>query len=170
MPDYWLPCTCGQKTAVSTAQAGETIRCPCGAELQVPTLRGLRVLEPAEAASGAARRARGRTWEDRHRAAFVLVIGSLVCLGLAAYLWIAMPARLIVPNPQEIATAIDGASPDQVLQVYAEMQQGLGSPAGAEPHDKSRRVMLWGGALAAAVATAQIGAAVFVLRRKERRK
>jgi hypothetical protein len=46
---YLLPCTCGQKTPVSVAQAGGHVMCVCGEKLAVPTLRGLRQLELAPA-------------------------------------------------------------------------------------------------------------------------
>ena len=46
---FLLPCTCGQKLPVSTAQAGGQVTCSCGKTLSVPTLRGLRELEVAPA-------------------------------------------------------------------------------------------------------------------------
>jgi len=47
---YLLPCSCGQKTPVSVAQAGGQVVCVCGKSLSVPTMRGLRELEIAPAA------------------------------------------------------------------------------------------------------------------------
>ena len=132
MPDYLLPCTCGKKTVVSTAQAGETIHCVCGAELQVPTMRVLGELESADAAAG--RSSKRRTiWEDRHRAAFLLVLASIACLGVAAYLWLTLPE--LVTNAaelseQNIAEAFDNASPAETLEFYEEeMKRGLENPA-----------------------------------------
>lgn len=43
---YLLPCSCGKKTPVAVAQAGGTVTCTCGSNLTVPTLRGIRELEP----------------------------------------------------------------------------------------------------------------------------
>ena len=51
---YLLPCQCGQKLPVDASQAGLRVRCACGAEPQVPTLRGLAALERATATSSAA--------------------------------------------------------------------------------------------------------------------
>jgi len=42
---YFLPCTCGKKNVVDSGLAGTTIICQCGATLQVPKLRELRLLE-----------------------------------------------------------------------------------------------------------------------------
>jgi len=44
---YLLPCSCGQTVRVVTAQAGGQVTCGCGKALPVPTLRGLRELQPA---------------------------------------------------------------------------------------------------------------------------
>jgi hypothetical protein len=44
---YLLPCSCGQAVRVVTAQAGGQVTCGCGKSLAVPTLRGLRELQPA---------------------------------------------------------------------------------------------------------------------------
>ena len=45
MSQYLLPCECGQKLPVNSTQAGERVRCTCGRELDVPTLRSLQALE-----------------------------------------------------------------------------------------------------------------------------
>lgn len=41
---YELTCTCGAKHAVTVSQAGQSIHCPCGNSLAIPTLRGLKEL------------------------------------------------------------------------------------------------------------------------------
>jgi hypothetical protein len=166
MPEYLLPCSCGQKTAVSTAQAGQAIRCACGAEMQVPTLRGLWALEVAEAAGGDKR---GPVWENRHRAAFVFVLGSLVCLGVAAYLWATLPARPTVPTAKEVSDTLDNSPMAQALQTYSDMQQGLGQSLAAHPDAQTRRQMTWGIGAALAIAAALAGAAWAVLNRPGRR-
>src|ERR1700676_1673876 len=45
MSHYLLPCECGRKLAVTATQAGEQLKCACGRQLEVPTLRGLDLLE-----------------------------------------------------------------------------------------------------------------------------
>jgi hypothetical protein len=44
---YLLNCECGEKTPVSTAQAGTEVSCQCGRTLPVPTLLALKQLETA---------------------------------------------------------------------------------------------------------------------------
>ena len=43
---YFLPCECGERVIVERGQAGQVVNCACGAELNVPTMRGLRQLDP----------------------------------------------------------------------------------------------------------------------------
>jgi hypothetical protein len=42
--EYLLTCQCGAQHVVSNAQAGESISCSCGEQLEIPTLRGLKQL------------------------------------------------------------------------------------------------------------------------------
>lgn len=49
--EYLLTCQCGKQHVVSKAQAGESISCSCGKQLEVPTLRGLNQL-PVHAPAG----------------------------------------------------------------------------------------------------------------------
>jgi hypothetical protein len=45
---YLLTCTCGEKIPVTAPQAGQTVRCSCGVEQEVPTLMELKRLETIE--------------------------------------------------------------------------------------------------------------------------
>lgn len=81
---YYLPCSCGQKTVVSTAQAGQTLRCACGAALEAPTLRGLSQLEPAPAAPAAEKRS---SWGPRQGVMLLALAVAAVSLGAAAWFW-----------------------------------------------------------------------------------
>jgi hypothetical protein len=47
---YLLPCHNGQTVVVTTADAGRTVACPCGKNVQVPTLRGVQALPRVEVA------------------------------------------------------------------------------------------------------------------------
>jgi hypothetical protein len=80
---YLLPCTCGKKTPVAAAQAGEIVNCPCGAPLTVPTLRGLRDLEIAAEATA---RPQKRGWTATQ--GYLFSCGILVAmLGAAIGAW-----------------------------------------------------------------------------------
>jgi len=76
--EYYLPCDCGKRVIVSVGDAGETVRCLCGKELDVPRLRDLRELEPRETVSP------DREWNKPQ--AVVFTVGGLISaisIGLA---------------------------------------------------------------------------------------
>ncbi len=150
MSDYLLPCACGQKLPVSTRQAGQAVRCACGAPLEVPTLRGLRQLEQAERPAKASRRA----WGARHRAAFVLVALSLAAAAAAGYLALNLP-----PEPAGSALVqIDVNTPIALaVAVSEELKTGLhAGPSMISEEDRiaarHRDLMLWGVKIALALA------------------
>lgn len=77
---YLLPCSCGKKIEVDANQSGLAVRCQCGAEQTVPTLRGLAALERVEAAELASAKA-GPSWSMRQGLIFlglVILVGSLI--------------------------------------------------------------------------------------------
>ncbi len=78
---YLLPCSCGQSTAIEVSQAGQSVRCTCGKTLDVPTMRLIRQLPPAEEVP-AKTRARDRRWSLRQRLFFsgglALLMGGLL--------------------------------------------------------------------------------------------
>lgn len=162
MPEYLLPCSCGEQTVVSTAQAGETIRCACGAELQVPTMRGLRELEPLERSSATSGRA--VTWDDQHRVAFLLALGALTCLGVAIYLWASLPVPLVQPTSDDFNVAIDSASTDELFMIHRELvNDRLGNPTSTDTERKTREMMLWGIGIVLALGVAAASCSAVVL-------
>src|SRR5487761_135342 len=89
---YLLPCRCGKKIEVDAHQSGLVVRCACGAQQPVPTLRGLAVLERTEAASlPSAPAASG--WGPRQGLVFL----GLVVIALSLLSWFAL--RLNLPDP-----------------------------------------------------------------------
>lgn len=42
---YLVPCSCGKTVSVRARQAGEEVKCECGAVVHVPTIRGLKQLK-----------------------------------------------------------------------------------------------------------------------------
>ena len=83
MTQYLLPCSCGQKTRITAAQAGEQVACACGKTLSVPTLRGIKQLEIAPDAST---RTDARSWTPIHGVIFAVGLAiAAVGLVLVAY-------------------------------------------------------------------------------------
>jgi hypothetical protein len=141
MADYLLPCSCGRKVPISTRHAGQTVRCQCGAELEVPTLRGLADLERSEPSGPTTHRA----WDNRHRVIFAFLVGAIASLALAAFMAIRMPAKIELP-----VVSIDADTPIlAVYDVYYDLQRGIDvdpptlSAEGRE-QVKLRELLLWG--------------------------
>lgn len=167
MPDYLLPCTCGKKLRVSSAQAGEELICECGARVQVPTMRGLRELQPAESVQPTGRRRRSSAWEDRHRVAFLLVIAAIGCAALAGYLWSILPAYIPPPSEEQLAEGFEQSGPRALVGALKEFERGI-APSNAvyDPNqDVDRRLLRFGIGASAVTALAALVAAWFVARK-----
>ena len=161
MSEYLLPCSCGQKVPVSARHAGQTVRCTCGAELDVPTLRGLRELETAGSPTVSARRA----WGNRQRVVFLLAVASLVAFAVAGFLALRIPPK-IEPPP---AIEINQESPmTQVFAAYDELKRGLGvAPPALNLYERQaaqrREMLMWGVRIALALGGIGAVATVAVL-------
>jgi hypothetical protein len=93
MSRFLIPCKCGRKLDVSTAQAGERLTCECGEQLDVPTLRGMQSLEcVAEQAPPYA----PRRWTKRMGLVFLGL--TLVVLAIGGRIWLerTRPKELMV--------------------------------------------------------------------------
>ncbi len=164
MSHYLLSCSCGQQTPVSVSQAGETVRCVCGAQLEVPTLRRLKELPPAQLSSAAARGKSGETsWEDRHRVAFLLVMLALAAVGVAGYLAWTMPASA-VPVVTSEPESLDTKNAEELLKLFEELQKGIViSQAAPTPDQITRMTMRWSIGIALGLAVAAASGAVIAL-------
>ena len=109
---YKLTCLCGETHLVETRQAGTTLRCRCGALLDVPSLRELTTLPPDD--TPRPRRRLVAVWGTQQVllaiGAVFLVVGALG----AAYLRINKPRLLDV----------DHLSPIQTWMLWQELRQG----------------------------------------------
>ncbi len=45
---FLLPCSCGRTIPVGISQAGANVTCDCGQSVAVPTIRGLKALQPVK--------------------------------------------------------------------------------------------------------------------------
>jgi hypothetical protein len=128
MANFQLSCDCGHRVSVTASQAGQTVRCPCGAQLEVPTLRGLQALPPADATAADKGRA---SWENRQRVIFSLTLISLSALLLGGYLWMNVPVAPRQATPEQIKEIFAAGTPSEVYGVFQELQNGIGKPARA---------------------------------------
>jgi len=169
---YLLPCACGQKLRVAPAQAGGQVSCGCGQSLTVPTLRGLKALEPAPdkplspTAPG---------WSAIHGLVFSLslVVAAAGLVTAAYYLWLysAVQQHTVDYTEQWIAESapVDTLTPVQALQVWKDnVESGLHqelTPSWVAARAAAAHYLFWvkvGGCLLAggllpAIATLYIG-------------
>jgi hypothetical protein len=175
MAQYLLPCSCGQKVRVETAQAGGQVACGCGQALAVPTLRGLRALEEAAPDKAAIERAAGRQWSPLQGAMFSIgLLVAVVSLGVVGYtLWNYVQATPYTRDPSQEIIAYEGGQIDQLpaadsLDVFYEMRdQGLGE-VGTPPWIQwqqvvaEQRTLMIGAGIAAAIGLLAAISAFFI--------
>jgi len=147
MSDYLLPCSCGQKTRITAAQAGAQVACVCGQSLSVPTLRGIRQLEVAPPEAAARHSA---SWSPIHGVLFAsgLAIASIGLVFLAFYglRYIQLGGHPITRDITDVVVKaeqqrIDKLTPTEALAEWSEnLKEGLGEPE-EPPWVKANKVM-----------------------------
>jgi hypothetical protein len=133
MPDYLLPCTCGQKVRVANAQAGGQVTCVCGRSLAVPTLRGLRELEPAPHQTIAKTKP---AWNPARGIIFATSLMSavvgLVIVVIQLWQYSQVVGYAVDRTDEEehfVAGLIDSMTPEQALEQWPQViEEGLGEP------------------------------------------
>jgi hypothetical protein len=85
---------------VQSRQAGQLVRCECGNQLEVPTIRGLSQLEQRQGAAAVERPA----WTPRKAMISLGVLITLIGLGFTGYLYWKMPNVDPVARGREIET------------------------------------------------------------------
>ena len=130
MVQYLLPCQCGRKIPVDSTKAGQFITCECGVQLEIPTLGGLRKLQPVVQENRPVARVK---WAARQQ---VLLLGIIICivgLGIAGLFAIGRP--LPPPHEQRIEVFpkyVEGMSLMQTIQLWSKLERGLPDGLGLE--------------------------------------
>ncbi len=78
---YLLPCSCGKKIAIEVAQAGQTVRCACGAEIEAPTMREITSLEQVEPEAQTRHSRPSAGWSRRQA---WMLFGAVLTIGAVA--------------------------------------------------------------------------------------
>ena len=88
---YLVPCPkCGTSLPVELGMSGETLRCPCGSAVEVPTLRVLRDMPRTDDVD------EGPGWTWRHG---VMVIGAMILVfGLAMGIYLVRNQSAVNPD------------------------------------------------------------------------
>lgn len=111
---YLLPCSCGRKIPVDRSQAGQGIQCACGAQLEIPTMRALRLLERVAPKPGAGRPARS-TWGARQSLLLLGAVITIAALSLTALLYSSRPKL----------ADVEDLSPIRTWLLWQELRQGV---------------------------------------------
>jgi hypothetical protein len=134
--NYLLPCQCGKKTEIDSSQAGLSVRCACGAELVVPTMRGLAALERVEAAPRDLPLQSEAAWGARQGLRFlgstIVVVAALAALGIW---WARMPqAPTLLEGYQEQNRGfVDQQDLEALMLIWRDLRGGIEHP-GAEAY------------------------------------
>jgi hypothetical protein len=138
---YLLPCSCGRNLQVDASQSGLTIECVCGAKLEVPTMRGLAMLEHVPEQSSTAVEA--APWGPRQGLMFLGGAILAVGLGLVTFFAARMPPEP-APDAQELADLqqqVDAIQPSQIFEVWdQQFRGGIGVPL-TQTHDVYRHLL-----------------------------
>ncbi|MEE2780787.1 MAG: hypothetical protein VX431_01165 [Planctomycetota bacterium] len=157
-----LLCQCGQVHLIETALAGSTLRCDCGIEILVPTLREIVQLEDAEETLSTQRRSR---WTRQQGILFAIgVTLFFVGLGVAAILINMRPPAQLPGIDGKIAsldTQLAALTPAETLTLWGYYQGAPGAmvdlPGKIEKNHNRRQLyttLTWSLVLAGTVAGA----------------
>jgi hypothetical protein len=165
MAGYLLPCACGRRQTVTVSQAGQSVLCHCGAQLEVPTLRGLRALATSE--DSGARPTAAATWDNRHRALFVLLLVLIASLSAAAVLFARLPEAQPDESTVDFGAIFATQTPAQVFEMFQELRSEPLTPARGDRENAGaqRWFMLAEIAVAVGLAAASALAALVILAR-----
>lgn len=129
MSKYFLPCECGKGIAVDVRQAGQQIACECGQLLEVPTLRGIRALEPVGEIEPSSRQT--ADWNSSRGTIFAGSLILFVIGGIVSYFGYA--GLRATPNisreveRESFDTSIDAMSLDEMYDTWQHVRtEGLG--------------------------------------------
>jgi len=167
---YLLPCACGKKIEVDGGQAGLTARCSCGAEVPVPTMRGLATLERAEPQALLSQRPNA-DWGTRQGIIFLgLFIAFVASIG-GAYEWYKTPTQKpeLVDDFRDIDRGlVDQLTLEELWEEWHKYQfpledRGEVAPMAAFLYLEAegwRKLKIWGGVLVFGLAVVGVGLCV----------
>jgi hypothetical protein len=126
MPRHLLTCTCGRQIPVELSQAGEELRCTCGAAVSVPTFRQLRELPlaPVEPVKQLATHAWGAR---RGTIAASLIFATLLLLGagVSRYFEPVLPRFNPAAWNQSVSGEIDKMVPAEAWKIWTDNYRSL---------------------------------------------
>jgi hypothetical protein len=120
MKKYLLPCACGKEIEVDSTQCGLKVRCGCGADVEVPTMRGLQQLRSAETSAPAARQS---NWGPRQGLLFLATVVLVISVPIAGWIYINRPVvDMQIPL---LRSQMEQLSPANSWHVWEEVRKGI---------------------------------------------
>jgi hypothetical protein len=110
---YLLPCACGERIPIEAIQAGEIVRCDCGADVEVPSMQVVTALEEAPP-EPIPERGFAAPWDTRRARVF---LGLAVCVG-----GLALGGYFHATRPK--LTGIESLTPLQTWRLWQELRAG----------------------------------------------
>lgn len=131
---YLLPCACGRTIPVDLGQAGQTLTCECGHKLEVPTLRGIKALPPAETKGGKANPSvnPAPAWSPLQGGLFSAgILIAIIGIAIATYsTYIISQLQVPPPSAEQLAKSeeqFDRIPLDELYNLYLQVREaGLG--------------------------------------------
>lgn len=119
---YLLPCTaCKGRVEVDSTDAGLTVRCACGQQLEVPTLRGLAELKQVAGEQSTAQRGSWGPVQATILFSLVIAVGALGFAGWRIW-WTPGDPQI---NSEAVRQQIDMLSPQESFEYWDVLRQGL---------------------------------------------
>ena len=162
---YLLPCSCGRELSVQPPQAGEQIRCTCGASLQVPTMLEMKQLVPVPDEAEPLGQRPAAAWGARQGMFFggVVVLAVSLVLGIVVVATRPVPPEKIV-DPGFIRQETQKLTPMQAWRIWGTLRTaGLDRSIGEARRQYAERVLQYRGWIAVVVIVALAGVALIVL-------
>ncbi len=126
MPKHLLTCTCGREIPVELSQAGEELRCTCGATILVPTFRQLRELPVA--AVEPTKQVATHAWGARQgtiTASLIFTALLLVGAGVSRYFEPMLPRFNPAVWNQSVSAEIDKMVPAEAWKIWTDNYRTL---------------------------------------------
>jgi hypothetical protein len=163
---FYFSCPCGRKTAVRTTQAGQPLRCECGAEHMLPSMLEIARFEPVASSDPPRLAAR---WTAREQLLFlgaVLLAAGLVLAGAIAWNWPPVPRPA---TPEQIRTKIQSQTLLETVREWGDLLRGLEARPRREDRDYQEaavwsRRWLWIAAAMGAVGIATMAGGLLATR------
>ena len=165
MAAHWLPCPqCQNRLRVEASQAGQSLRCSCGADVEAPTLRGLAELEPIVEAEH-----RRSGWGAKQGLALVAAVAAVFALAGAGYIEWSVFGKVVQPEPDVKRAAvqqIESMSPGEAWYFWQTLKAGLHDPKMPEILAQEKRARFWQRTLLVVAAAAAVAAVAMALLRR----